>query len=47
MYTSIAVDSGGKVHISYYDDTNAALKYATNTTGAWVTTTVDNSGDVG
>ena len=46
-YTSIALDSSGKVHISYYDYTNADLKYATNASGAWVTTTVDSSGQVG
>ena len=45
--TSIAVDSSGKVHISYYDDANTSLKYVTNTTGAWMKTTLDNSGDVG
>ncbi|MDI6788655.1 MAG: hypothetical protein QME51_09815 [Planctomycetota bacterium] len=28
--TSIAIDSKNKVHISYYDATNKALKYATN-----------------
>ena len=29
-WTSIAIDSNGKVHISYLDDTNNDLKYATN-----------------
>jgi len=29
-WTSIAIDSNDKVHISYHDDTNVALKYATN-----------------
>jgi hypothetical protein len=45
--TSIVVAGNGKVHISYHDYTNSALKYATNATGAWVTKTIDNSGDVG
>jgi hypothetical protein len=45
--TSIATDSNNKVHISYYDATNGDLKYATNTSGSWVTQTVDSEGDVG
>ena len=46
-YTSIAVDSQDKVHISYYDDTNDDLKYITNVTGSWVAETLDSIGDVG
>jgi hypothetical protein len=46
-YTSIAIDSSDKAHISYYDDDGGALKYATNATGSWVAETVDGSGDVG
>ena len=45
--TSIALDGSGKAHISYYDITNNALKYATNASGAWVTATVDSAGYVG
>jgi len=45
--TSIALDRTGRAHISYYDDTNQDLKYATNASGSWVTTTVDSAGDVG
>jgi hypothetical protein len=41
---SIAIDSNGNVHISYYDETNDTLKYATNASGSWVTETVDSSG---
>ena len=48
-YTSaaIALDSSGKVHIGYYDYSNGNLKYATNASGEWITTTVDSSGNVG
>ncbi len=54
-YTSIALDTNGKVHISYCyyfysastNTYNRYLKYATNASGAWVTTTVDNSGGAG
>ena len=45
--TSIAIDSGGKAHISYYDAGNMELKYATNASGLWVPVTVDSEGDVG
>ncbi len=41
------VSSPPQVHISYYDSTNGALKYATNASGAWVAATVDNAGNVG
>ena len=46
-YTSIAVDSSGNAHISYYDVGNAHLKYATNESGSWQSETVDSSDDVG
>jgi len=45
-YSSIAVDSSGHVHIIYYDDLGD-LKYATNISGAWITSTVDSEGKVG
>jgi len=47
QYTSIALDSNGKMHISYYDYTNGDLKYATNASGGWVYSTLDSTGDVG
>ena len=46
-FTSIAIDSNGFKHISYYDNTNDDLKYATDMTGSWVITSVDTSGSVG
>ncbi|HHT9106708.1 MAG TPA: carboxypeptidase regulatory-like domain-containing protein, partial [Candidatus Wujingus californicus] len=46
-YTSLALDSSGNAHISYWDVTNGDLKYATNASGSWVTTTVDSAGNVG
>lgn len=39
-YTSIALDTSGKMHISYGN--SAVLKYATNTSGSWEITTVDS-----
>jgi hypothetical protein len=48
--TSIAIDSNNKVHISYHyweGATNKGLRYATNASGSWVTSTIDSSGNVG
>jgi hypothetical protein len=46
-YSSIAVDSNNKVYISYIDNSNHALKYATNASGSWVTITLECSENVG
>jgi hypothetical protein len=45
--TSLKLDGNGNIHVSYYDNTNYDLKYATNASGSWVITTVDTLGDVG
>ena len=44
---SMAIDSNGYLHISYYDETNKNLMYATNEGGSWSTKTVDSRDDVG
>ena len=46
-YSSIAIDTSGNPHISYYDDSNGNLKYTTNSGSGWDTTIVDTVGDVG
>ncbi len=47
MTNSIAVDSHGRPHISYYDATNQNLKYAYRDSGGWHVQTIDSVGDVG
>ena len=47
LYTDIALDKSGYVHISYYDQSNKDLKAANNASGSWETLTVDPNGDVG
>jgi hypothetical protein len=51
-YTSLAVDAGGRLHVSYQDWTNGHLKYATCAadcalTANWQAATVDAAGSVG
>ncbi|MDP7265127.1 MAG: hypothetical protein QGH39_06160, partial [Candidatus Thermoplasmatota archaeon] len=46
-YTSIAIDSDDRLHISYFDHTNKDLKYAYFNGTIWLNETVDSRGDVG
>ncbi len=48
MYSSIALESNGTVHISYYDYTNDHLKYASGTAISFNNiVTVDDSDTTG
>jgi hypothetical protein len=47
QFTSLALAPDGSLHVSYYDADNGYLRYATNSSGAWVSQTVDSRGDVG
>ena len=39
--------SNDKIHISYYDNINEDLKYATDKSGSWTTSTLDSEGHIG
>ena len=47
FYTSLALDSSGYPHISYYYYDNTTLRYAYQDGGGWHISTVDSAGDVG
>ncbi|MBI5099136.1 MAG: hypothetical protein HZB30_07835 [Nitrospirae bacterium] len=46
-YSSIAVDSNNKAHISYYNATNYNLNYATNVSGSWIPYLIESTDDAG
>ena len=47
LFTSIAVDSTGNPHISYYDFDQKNLRYAKRVGNGWTKETIDSPGDVG
>jgi len=48
QYSSIAIDSNDKVHISHYNTTNLRyLRYCNNTLGYWTCTIVESTGAFG
>jgi hypothetical protein len=47
LYSSIAIDAAGNIHISYYDSVNGNLKYAHTLLNSWIIQTIDFNGDVG
>ncbi len=47
LYPDVAVDSAGRPHVAYYDDTDDNLKYAYYNGSSWTIQTVDSAGTVG
>jgi len=46
FHSSMVMDNNGKIHIAYYHNWSQKLKYATNATGIWQTTSIDDNGRV-
>jgi len=47
LYTSVALGSDGRPHISYYDESGGDLRYAVWDGAAWRVEVVDSEGAVG
>jgi hypothetical protein len=46
-YADVTVDKDGNPYISYYDDTNGTLKFASKESGSWERNTLDSNSDTG
>lgn len=46
-FASLAIDSGERVHVAYFDATNGNLKYASEVAGNWDIEIVDSEEEVG
>jgi len=47
QHSSLALDTAGHLHVGYYDQSSASLRYAYFDGASWVTQTVDSTADVG
>ena len=47
QHVSMALDSDGYKHVTFYDSTNKDLYYSTDASGVWVNSTVETEGWVG
>lgn len=45
-FASIAADSAGKAHVSYYDAVDQEIRFATNASGAWISELIEGTGPV-